>query len=326
MLYRETFSLTLTQMLMIFSLILVGFLLRKKNIVPENSGITISRIETFVLIPALIFHNQLTNCNIENFLASSKLILCGLGLVLIAIIAACPLSTLFVKNSSQNREKAYQRNIYKYALTFGNSTALGTFIVLGIWGDEMLFKHTMFNFFPILLAFSWGLYVLIPKEYGEKSLLKNLKKGLTAPTVIALVAGIICGLCDVGKFLPEFVMSALSNASNCMGPLAMILTGVVIGGYDFKSLWTNKKVYAVTFLRLIVIPAILVLALKAMGMNDEILTLALIAYATPAGMNVIVYPATYGGDTKTGASMTIVSQMLSVITIPIMYLLLIEVI
>jgi len=316
----EVFNLTLTQMLMMFTLILVGFLLRKKDIVPHDSHITISKIETFVLTPALNLHTQLTNCTVENFLANSKLMLYGLVLVLIAMAIAYPVSRLFIRNKNQDEKEEYQRNIYKYALTFGNYGFMGNFIVLGIWGSEMFYKYTMFTFFVTILCSSWGLYVLIPKEAGGKSLWKNLKKGFTAPPMIALMIGIVCGLCNLGRFFPEFIMSALSNASNCMGPLAMILAGIVIGGYNFKSLLTNKKVYVITLLRLIVIPAIFVLALRAIGTSDEILCLALIAFATPLGMNTIVYPAAYGGDTKTGASMTMISHILSVITIPLMYL------
>lgn len=40
-------------------------------------------------------------------------------------------------------------------------------------------------------------------------------------------------------------------------------------------------------------------------------------------LNTIVYPAAYEGDTKTGVSMMI-SHTLSVITIPLMYLVFIE--
>ena len=60
--------------------------------------------------------------------------------------------------------------------------------------------------------------------------------------------------------------------------------------------------------------------LKLLGTNDEIMTLALIAFATPLGLNTIVFPAAYGGDTKTGAAMAVISHTLSVITIPFMYL------
>ena len=101
----------------------------------------------------------------------------------------------------------------------------------------------------------------------------------------------------------------------------MILAGFVIGGYNFKGLIFNKKVYIATILRLIILPAIIMLALKGIGANDEMMILALIAFATPLGLNTIVYPAAYGGETETGASMTMISHTLSVITIPLMYLL-----
>ncbi len=110
-----------------------------------------------------------------------------------------------------------------------------------------------------------------------------------------------------------------------MGPIAMMLAGTIIGGYDIKRLLGKKKVYVLTVLRLIVIPTIFVLILKLLGFTDnDILPFVLIAYATPLGMNSIVYPAAYGGDTESGASMVVVSSTLSIITIPVMYYLLIE--
>lgn len=66
-----------------------------------------------------------------------------------------------------------------------------------------------------------------------------------------------------------------------MGPISMILAGLVIGGYKFKSLFLNKKVYVITFLRLIVIPAFMAVILKLLNVSEEIITLLLIAFATP---------------------------------------------
>ena len=70
---------------------------------------------------------------------------------------------------------------------------------------------------------------------------------------------------------------------------------------------------------------LMMLILKLAGTSEEIMILSLIAFATPLGLNTIVYPAAYGGDTKPGASMAMVSHILSVITIPVMYLLMIEI-
>jgi predicted permease len=99
----------------------------------------------------------------------------------------------------------------------------------------------------------------------------------------------------------------------------MILAGVVIGSYNFKELLSDKRVYIASFLRLILIPAAFMLALHFLGAEEELMTLALICFATPLGLNTIVYPAAYGGETKTGASMAMISHAFSVITIPLMY-------
>lgn len=310
----QIFNLTLSQMLMMFSLILVGFLLRKKANIPENAGTVMAKLETYIFVPALSLYTQMTKCTVENFLKHSPLILYGLAIVLAAIIIAYPVSRFFSKDPT-----SYQRNIYKYALTFGNFGFMGNFIVLGIWGEDVFFEYLLFTFFISVLCNSWGLFILIPKDQGA-NLWQNLKKGLLTPAMIAIFLGMILGLSNVGQYLPDFVHSALKNASDCQGPVAMVLAGFVIGGYKFKDMLSNKKVYFVTLLRLVVIPAIFMVALKLIGADDSIMTLTLIAFATPLGLNTIVFPAAYGGETKTGAAMTMISHTLSVITIPVMYL------
>ncbi|MBR2847420.1 MAG: AEC family transporter [Clostridia bacterium] len=315
----EIFNLTLNQMLMMFSLILVGFLLRKKTNIPENAGTIMAKLETFVFVPALSMFTQMTKCTVESFKENSVLILYGLIIVVCAIAVSYPLSKCFVRKNADLPENMYQRNIFKYALTFGNYGFMGNFIILGVWGSDMFYKYSLFNFFVAILCSSWGLYILIPKDKNA-GILENLKKGLLTPPMIGLVLGMLFGLLDLTRYVPQFLIDAFDSAGDCQGPVAMVLAGFVIGGYNFKELMMKKKVYVVTFLRLVAIPAILMVILKLFGTSEEIMTLALIAFATPLGLNTIVYPAAYGGDTKTGASMTMISHTLSVITIPLMYL------
>lgn len=314
----EFFNLTLTQMLSMFALIIAGFIIQKLNLIHKDSDKVISKLETLILAPALSLSNQAVNCTPKNFSENFSLIFYGLIIVLLAIALSYPLSRLFIKGDS--KELVYRRQIYKYALTFGNYGYMGNFIVLGIWGDMMFFRYSMFNFFTAIMCTAWGIYILIPKEHSKGNILKNLKRGLINPPFIALLIGMILGLTGIGPKLPPFISTALSNAGNCMGPVAMVLAGIVIGKYNFKELISDKKVYIVTFLRLIVIPSAMALILKLINTPKDIIILALITYATPLGLNTIIYPASYGGETKTGASMTMISHVLSVITIPVMCL------
>ena len=312
----EVFSLTLSQMLMMFTLILLGFLLRKMHILPDNANVTMARLETYIFSPALVLSGMLTKCTVESFAQNWKLMLYGAVIIFAALVLAYILGRLFVRKAD-TPESAYQRNIYTYAMTFGNYGFMGNFIVKGVCGDDAFYQYLLFTFVIGIVCHSWGLYVLIPKEKG----LAGLKKGLINPPMISLVVGIVAGLLGLNQYMPAFATSVLTNAGNCMGPVAMVLAGFVIGSYNLREILLNKKVYVASIMRLIIIPALIMVALMVFNTPRDIMSLALICFATPLGLNTIVYPAAYGGDTKTGASMTTISSTLAVITIPLMYLL-----
>ena len=314
----DIFSLVLQQMLMMFSFIVIGFFLRKKKILPEDSDKALSRLETYLLVPALTFYNQITNCNVDTLRENARFVLYGGAVFIAGLILAQPLAALFVKNVRDDVDRIYQRNIYRYAMSFSNYGFIGNFIVLGIWGQEGLFKYLLFCFIITLFCNSWGLFILIPKNKGV-SLGKNIIKGLASPPMIALVAGCIGGLLNLSGYIPKFLMNMLSSASNCMGPIAMILAGFVIGGYNIKSLIFEKKVYIASIVRLVLIPGAMLTTLLLFGVDKEVLAFILVAFASPLGLNTIVFPAAYGGDTKTGAAMALISNALGVITIPLMY-------
>lgn len=315
----EVFNLTLTQMLVMFILMMTGYILKKGNFIPDNSSDVISKLLAFVLSPALGLNNQITTCTPQRFAENSGLMLYGLLTVLVAIGISYPVSALFIRNREKTPELAYQRQIYKYGLTFGNFGYMGNYIVLGIWGDMMLFKYSMFTFVLNLVVNIWGIYILVPKSHSTGSVRSNLKKGFLTPPFISMILGLFLGLTGMANYVPETVTSALKSAGDCMGPMAMLLAGIVLGEYNFSQLLKDKKIYLATILRLIIIPAAFVGTLKILNVNQDIVIMTLIAYATPMGLNTIVFPAAYGGDTKTGAAMTMISSVLSVITIPLMY-------
>lgn len=314
----DIFNLTFKQMLLMFSLMLAGFVLRKKKLLPDNAGTSMAKLETYIFVPALSLFNQITKCTVENFRENWVLMLYGLGIVLCAILLSYPLSLLFVPKSDDS-DKKYQRNIYKYALTFGNYGFMGNFIILGVWGADMFYKYSLFTFLMSIFCYGWGLFILIPKDENSSSF-ADVRKRIFNPPLTALILGMAIGLLDLTGYIPAFAIDALESAGACQGPVAMVLAGFVIGGYDIKRLVSDKKVYIVSAFRLIIIPAIIMFILRALGASETVMILALIAYATPLGLNTIVYPAAYGGDTGTGASMTMISHTLSVITIPLMYL------
>lgn len=305
------FSATLSPMLVMFLCIVSGFVLNKARLLPKNAASVLSKLENYVLVPCLIINTFMKYCTPSSLTQQYRTVLYCAIVTLLAIGLAYLLCGLFEKDS-------YKKNIYRYALAFGNFSFMGNAIVPAILGEEMLFVYLLFILPLNVAVYTWGATILIPAKASGKSSLANLCN----PVVFAIVIGILLGLTGAEGYLPGFITSTLSNFSSCMGPIAMVLTGFVIGQYDISALLKNKKVYVATFLRLFVLPALFVAILMLLGADDTTLVLCLFAFATPLGLNTVVFPAAYGGDTSTGASMAMISHTLCILTIPLMYTLL----
>jgi predicted permease len=183
-------------------------------------------------------------------------------------------------------------------------------------GQEALYSYLLFCLPFNIVLYTWAINLLIPPEKLEK---KSIWKKLAHPTLIAMAIGVLLGLSGVGKVLPGFVSTTLKNLSGCMGPVAMLLTGFVIGGYKIGELLRNGKVYVITFLRLLVLPCVAVAILTLLGADKEIALLAMFACGAALGLNTVVVPAAYDGDTRPGAAMAMISHIGAVITIPLLY-------
>ncbi len=305
------FTATLSPMLMMFACMVIGFVLNKRKLCPDNTTTVLSKLETYVLWPALTLKTFSEYCTVESLSQNYKLVLYCLLSIAIAIALAYVLSPLFEK-------KGYNRNVYKYALTFGNFGFMGNAIVPAILGDEALFQYMLFTL-PLNVAVNtWGLAILIPQKKKKSNPLKSLLN----PPMVAVAIGAVLGLTGASRYVPAFATQTMSALGNCMGPVAMVLTGFVIGNYTFKTLLSDKKVYIASILRLFVFPAAFILLLKLLGADRVALTMCLFGFATPLGLNTVVFPAAYGGDPSTGASMAMISHTACVVTIPVMYALL----
>ncbi len=307
---KETFLGALSPLLMLFLCIMAGFILKKLKLMPDSTASVLSNCEKYLFMPALGYATFSKYCTIDTILENINMVYYSLIAMALAMMISIPLSRAFEKNDLN------KRNIYKYALTFANHGFMGNAIVpLVLGGQEHLYMYLLFALPLNFMTYVWGVNILTPKELRTGNVLKNL---FNAP-MVGMALGIVVGLTGVQQYMPDFVVNTVDSLQGCMGPVAMILTGFVIGGFSIKTLLGEKRVYIATALRLVVIPIVILSILKVLGANEYIISLAFFAYATPLGLNTVVFPAAYNGDTKTGASMAMISHVLCVITIPVLY-------
>ncbi len=305
------FTTTLQQMLFLFSLIIIGYILIRLKLLPENSSAVLSKLENYLFIPALVLGTFIANFTIDKLESAGKLLIFGIVIEFVVIFISVLCTRLITKDK-------YIRNIYLYGLCFSNFGFMGNAIVSALFPDVFL-EYIIFTLVLWTGIYLWGAPRLLMDD-GEKKGIKNSLKNLVNPMFICMILGIIIGLSGIR--LPQFAVSLIDSAGACMSPMAMLITGMTIAKIDLKSVFKTKSIYVVSALRLIIYPLLFVgvYCLLKLKLPMSFFICAVASLAMPLGLNTVVIPSAYGKDTTVASGMALVSHILSIVTIPLVFL------
>lgn len=312
----------LNQMLFLFAFIIVGFILSRCKLLPDNAATVLSKLENMIFVPALVMGTFIKNCNVETIVTYWKPLVVGFGLVITLIPASLLSARLCFKED-------YIRKIASYGLAFSNFGFMGNAIMQGVFGDEVFAYYIIFTLPLWSFIYLWGVPVLLISDGKKKGLKESLKSFLN-PMFYAMIIGIVIGLTGLSKYLPSSVISMQAGKSGfidvagaCMSPIAMILTGLTIGKIDLLAFMKKWRIYIIAVVKLLVYPLVFIAVFafvpKNSFINDTLLTCAMCVMCMPMGLNAIVIPAAYGKDTSDAAGMALITHVISVGTIPLMF-------
>jgi predicted permease len=301
----DTLFLTLSKIGVLFAFIVVGFLLRRKNFIPETSGKTLSFIGTNVFFPAYLINNLSANCTREKLKEDSTLVLWGIVFLISVLLIGFIFSRVLKKTN-------IVKNTLIYIFAFSNYGYFGYPVMEKVFGAEFVAKTIMFAIPSTIAIASLGYFLLMGTG-------KSVWKSLLSPSVIAIFIGVGIGLSGIK--LPDPVNDCLSSASACMSPVSMILTGFVLGKFKLGELFKDPISYIISAVRLIVMPLIFAGALYLMGARGLLFAIPVIITAMPVGMNTVMFAEAGGNDSSKSARICFISYIMGAITIPLAFLL-----
>lgn len=300
-------GITLGQLAVMFFFMAIGYVFRKKNILDIHAGGAVSRLIVNIFLPAMVVRSFSQNFRLE--VISDKLIIIALSLVVLTVTGV--LSVFVARLFSEDKRT---QGIYIYSFTIPNLGYMGYPLVKAIFGDAALLDTMVYCLPYNIYIYTVGMQILTSRK--SASLLGLLK----TPTIAAMIVGATLGLCNIE--LPGVVMNILTAAENCMSPCAMILTGTVFARINMKSVFTDWRSYAASAIRLLVIPLLALVILRALNVPSPWILPCVAILAMPLGVNSVVFPEAYGGDAESGAKVCFMAAILGVITIPIVFALL----
>ncbi|MFR5405538.1 MAG: AEC family transporter [Oscillibacter sp.] len=98
--------------------------------------------------------------------------------------------------------------------------------------------------------------------------------------------------------------------------------GLLLAGMSAGQVLRSPKLWLLTAIRLLLLPVALCLVLRALGIDSLVLGIAVTQMAMPVAVNGTLLSMEYGGDTECMAQITFLTTAASIVTIPIVAVLL----
>ena len=300
--------LLMEQIIQLFLMIFMGFLIVKAKLLNSEDSKVLSIIVLYLIIPCVIinaFQVDYTSQTVKGLLIALA------GSVMTQVILLIVVSIL---------GRVFHLNEVEVAsIYYSNSGNLIVPIVTFILGKEWVLYGCVFM--SVQLVFIWThCKKIISREssYDWRKIVLNIN-------MISIAIGIVLFLTRI--HLPEDINSTLSAVGSMIGPASMIVTGMLFAGMDFKQIFASRRVYFVTFLRLIIVPTIALVLIKfshlaSLSSNgSKIMLIVFLAIITPSASTVTQMCQVYGNDSQYASAINVVTTLLAIITMPLMVML-----
>ena len=300
--------LLMQQIVQLFLMIFMGYLIVKTGLVRDDDSKVLSKIILYLIVPCVIisaFQVDYTTDTVKG--------------LLIAFAASVMTQVILLVVISVAGKLLHLNEVEVASVYYSNSGNLIVPIVTFILGQEWVLYGCVFM--SVQLVFLWThCKKIISREasYDWKKIILNIN-------MISIFIGVILFFTKIR--LPEIIGNTLASVGTMIGPASMIVTGMLFAGMNLKQIFANKRVYFITFLRLIAVPLIALVLIKLSNLasfsadGNKIMLIVFLAIITPSASTVTQMCQVYGNDSRYASAINVMTTLLSIITMPVMVML-----
>lgn len=291
--YLQTLAISLAQIVVI---VLLGYFISVKKILTKECFLQINNLVLSIVMPCLLINSSNTEFNREVF---QNLLKC-MGITAIILMASYFLCHLIF---SKKIDKT-KRNVGISMCVFSNACFLGLPLTVSLYGTEALLYAISFNVVFNLFMFTLGFKLL--SSSAEKFSFKKFLNPMTIASILALVLFVL-------PFrLPSDVYYVFNLVGGMCVPLSLFLIGSWMVGVRWKNVFSNKLAYLVCFIRLLLIPGLIILVLYIFKIQLSLmLEVCILISSLPIATTNIMMSQKYGSDVEFANDSLFLSMLFS---------------
>lgn len=293
------------QIAQLFIIIFLGWLLVKTGLLKSEDSRCLSMVLLYIITPCVFinaFQIQHTPEILSMMAFSTGLaLMCNVLLILLGRLSACLLHLDVVEEAS---------------VSYPNSGNMAIPLVSAIFGAEWVVFVALYNMIQNLFVWTHARIFIS----GERKL--SLRKILCNVNILAIIAGGLLFFLNIQ--LPEIVQGALTSVGNTIGPVAMLIVGMLIAGLKPEELRNYRRIWKPVLFRLVILPLVIVLLARVLpisALNEQSETLTLIALVptfAPSANMVPQFSQIYGRDAKYASLINALTMLCCIVTMPLL--------
>lgn len=298
-----------TQMVMIFGVIIIGYLAAKRGwwATEMNRGMSVFVLN--VTAPCLILSSVMG----DGLIFETKEIL---QLLLVSVLNYIILIGFAYFFTAIWHLDTFRRGLLRFMLSFGNVTFIGFPVLAAIFGERAVFYGSVLTIPFNLLIFTMG-DEFISNRGGIKQAFRL--RLIFSPCVLAAVTAVIIALMKLQA--PPAMTQWFHLIGDMTIPSALIIIGATLSQIPLRDMMGNKFVYTMSALKLFLIPVIVLFIFRAIGFEDNVTNVAVVLSGMPVAANGIMFCLRYGKDGRLMAQGIFISTLISIFSLPFLTLL-----
>lgn len=303
-----------SKILSLLVLVGAGVVLVKTKMLKKEDSVALSKISVFLLSPCVIVSSFSMKVDGK---AGQSLLLC----FFYAILA----NFLFLFLGTLLRKPLHLSPVEEMSLEYTNCGNFVLPIVASVLGEEYLLYVSAYITVYNLLVWTHGIHLFQGKEEQtkeDKSKENAFLKILFNPNILAILFGVFLFFTKIS--LPAPISLAISDLGKMIGPISMLITGIILGSMSFKKILSYRRIYMVTAFRLLFFPFIYLLLISVLSRIDGFLdnpVLFLVTFLSamaPAAANVSQFAILYGKEEEYASCINIFTTLCTIISVPIL--------
>ncbi len=285
----------------IILILLLGYFLKRVNILKKEDGDVFLKLVFYVSLPALLLVS-ITKINLEASLISLPLI--GALIVLINTLIA------YFVGKALNLPRATLGTFMVGATVMNTGFTLPFFIAS--FGEDGLARTSIFDFGNGLMTYTVAYYFACKYGEGDKNPKAMLGKFFSSPPLWALIIAILMNLLSLR--IPELVGNFLSTVGALTAPLIMLSLGI----YFNPTLVRLVPLGSALFIRLVIglgLGFLFVYLFKLEGISKLVV---LMNATAPIASNTLTFSSLENLDKEFAASLVSISILIGLVVTPLM--------